>query len=322
MELQHGLDGLRKLPPGAALSIGNFDGVHVGHAAIVRRMRELAAPAAAAVAVATFEPHPLTVLKPHLAPPRLTPPPVKRQLLETLGVTHLLELPPTPDVLNVTAEEFWRILRDEVRPAHIVEGPTFNFGKGRGGNVGRLLEWSHGTGVGVHILRAKETALLDCSLVEVNSTLVRFLVANGRVRDAAICLGRPYALVGEVVQGQARGRTIGTPTANLRVDAQLVPADAVYAGRCVVDGREYPAAVSIGTNPTFGDPTVQVEAHLLDFDGDLYGRTLEVQLLEWLRDQRKYAGAGPLIEQIARDVAATRRVVASPPSAAPLLAVP
>jgi riboflavin kinase/FMN adenylyltransferase len=318
MQIAHGLDGLRQLPPGAALSIGNFDGVHVGHAAIVRRLGELAP--GGAIAVATFEPHPLTVLRPHLAPPRLTPAPVKRRLLASLGVTHLVELPPTPEVLNVSAEEFWRILRDDVRPAHLVEGPTFNFGRGRGGNVGKLIEWSRGGAVGVHILRPKETALLDCSLVEISSSLIRFLVANGRVRDAGLCLDRPYTLVGRVVHGFHRGRELGTPTANLQIDNQLIPADGVYAGRCVVTGQPYPAAVSIGSNPTFGDPQIQVEAHLLDFSGDLYGQTIEVELLDWIRDQRRYAGAELLIRQIRADVAQTRRVAARPPGRPPAYA--
>ena len=312
MQIAHGLDGLRQLPPAAALSIGNFDGLHVGHAAIVRRLGELAP--GGAIAVATFEPHPLTVLRPHLAPPRLTPAPLKRRLLASMGVTHLVELPPTPEVLNLSAEAFWRILRDDVRPAHLVEGPTFNFGKDRGGNVGKLIEWSRGGAIGVHILRPKEAALLDCSLVEISSTLIRFLVANGRVRDAGLCLDRPYALAGRVVHGFHRGRELGTPTANLQIDDQLIPADGVYAGRCVVDERSYPAAVSIGSNPTFGDPRIQVEAHLLDFSGDLYDQTIEVELLDWIRDQRKYAGAELLIQQIRADVAETRRIVARPPA--------
>lgn len=312
MQIAYGLDGLRQLPPAAALSIGNFDGLHVGHAAIVRRLGELAP--GGAIAVATFEPHPLTVLRPHLAPPRLTPAPLKRRLLASMGVTHLVELPPTPEVLNLSAEAFWRILRDDVRPAHLVEGPTFNFGKDRGGNVGKLIEWSRGGAIGVHILRPKEAALLDCSLVEISSTLIRFLVANGRVRDAGLCLDRPYTLAGRVVHGFHRGRELGTPTANLQIDDQLIPADGVYAGRCVVDERSYPAAVSIGSNPTFGDPRIQVEAHLLDFSGDLYDQTIEVELLDWIRDQRKYAGAELLIQQIRADVAETRRVVARPPA--------
>lgn len=315
MNIASGLEGLAQLPPGAALSIGNYDGVHLGHAAIIAELLRLAG--GGAVTIVTFEPHPLTVFRPRLAPPRITPAPIKRRLLESLGVTHLVELPPTKEVLNLSAEEFWRRLRDEAQPAHIVEGPRFNFGKARGGNVEKLRQWSAGTGIGVHALDPLETALLDCSLVEISSTVVRFLIAHGRVRDAGICLGRPFALAGTVVAGQRRGRTIGFPTANLDVGEQLTPCEGVYAGRVLLDGRSHPAAVSIGTNPTFGDPRVQIEAHLLDFDGDLYGRAIEVELLDWLRDQRRYDGAGPLVEQIERDVAAARR--ASPPRLIPIV---
>ena len=130
--------------------------------------------------------------------------------------------------------------------------------------------------------------LLDLRVVPVSSTVVRWLIAYGRIRDAAICLGRPYALRGEVIRGHQRGREIGVPTANLRCEAQIIPDDAVYAGRATVDGKTYPAAVSIGTMPTFGENQRQIEAHLVGFSGDIYGRTLTVELLDWLREQRKY----------------------------------
>jgi riboflavin kinase / FMN adenylyltransferase len=287
------------------LSIGNYDGVHRGHASIIEKMKELATRPdadAAGIAVVTFEPHPLTKLRPHLAPPRLTPAAVKRRLLEALGVTHLVELPPTPDVLGLEAERFWQILRDDVRPGHIVEGPNFNFGKNRGGNVRKLMEWSAGSGVGVHEAAPREVALLDRTLVEVSSTLVRFLIAHGRVRDAAACLGRPYALVGEVVRGEQRGRAMGMPTANLDVKDQLVPGDGVYAGRVTLADRTYAAGVSVGTNPTFDGVRRTVEAHLIGFAGDLYGQVIELEIVDWLRDQRRFFGVGPLMEQMKKDL--------------------
>ena len=315
MHVFHGLDGLQSLPRGGALSIGNFDGVHVGHAAIVRRMRQLAGDEAP-LSVVTFEPHPLTVLRPRNAPPRLTPAVLKRRALQSLGVTHLLELPPTPEVLNLSAEAFWRMIESIVAPAHVVEGPNFFFGRNRGGNVEAIRAWSAGSGIGVHAIPPEQAALPDCSLVEVSSTLVRFLVGHGRVRDAAACLGRPYTLVGTVVVGNRRGRTIGVPTANLECGPQLVPTDGVYAARATTaDGKTHPAAVSIGTNPTFNDAGVRVEAHLLDFDGDLYGQTLEVELLDWVREQRKYFGVEPLLRQMRRDIDLVRQLAAHPPAA-------
>ncbi len=169
------------------------------------------------MAVVTFEPHPLTVLRPDRAPPRLTPPPLKREALARLGVDHLAVLPPTPDVLGLSAEDFWHLLRDGLRPAAIVEGPTFIFGKNRGGDMAKLRAWAAETVVRVHTADAVTVPLLDMHVPPVSSTLIRWLLLNGRARDAAICLGRPYTLRGTVVKGFQRGRTIGVPTANLDV---------------------------------------------------------------------------------------------------------
>lgn len=305
MELLEGLDGLRQLPPGAVLSVGNFDGLHRGHRAILSAARALRGRAldAAALAVVTFEPHPLTVLRPEAAPPRLTPPSLKRGLIEQAGADYLVTLAPRREVLDLTAEAFWAILRDEVRPAHLVEGESFSFGKGRGGNVQRLREWSRGTGVRLDVVLPVSVALLDLRVTPVSSSLVRWLLAHGRVRDAGICLARAYALEGQVVLGHQRGRTIGVPTANLDCRDQMVPADGVYAGRCAVDGRTYPVAMSIGTNPTFSDDRRQVEAHLLGFSGDLYGRVLRVELTDWVRGMCKFNGVEPLKRRMALDLA-------------------
>src|SRR5476651_309143 len=144
MRTSAGVAGLCQVPPGSILSIGNFDGMHLGHAKILQVMHELKTPAKPMVVV-TFEPHPFTVLRPQFAPPRLTPPNVKQKLLEDAGVDELVILPPTREVLNLTAEEFWKILRDEVHPSEIVEGASFSFGKNRGGTIEKLREWSAGT---------------------------------------------------------------------------------------------------------------------------------------------------------------------------------
>jgi riboflavin kinase/FMN adenylyltransferase len=170
----------------------------------------------------------------------------------------------------------------------------------------KLREWVKGTAVALHEVEAVSAVLCDMTPVPVSSSLVRWLVANGRVRDAGICLARPYVLEGVVVEGFKRGRTIGVPTANLRVEGQVVPIDGVYAGRCVVDGKAYPAATSIGRMPTFGEGLPhQVEAHLVGFDGDLYGRTLRLDLLDYLREQWKLPDIGSLKRQIERDVERT-----------------
>src|SRR5688500_5097722 len=190
-------------------------------------------------------------------------------MLEAAGVDEYVVLPLSKEVLGLTAEAFWTILRDEARPTHVVEGSSFNFGKGRGGNIDRLREWSAASPIALHIVDAVTVPLLDLSVVPVSSSLIRWLLAHGRARDAAICLGRPYALRGEVVKGHQRGRTIGVPTANLDVNEQLIPGDGVYVGRGTVGAAAFPAAVSIGTMPTFGENRRQVEAHLIGFSGDL-----------------------------------------------------
>ncbi|MDB5322072.1 MAG: ribF [Phycisphaerales bacterium] len=303
MKIVEGLDGLRSAPPGGVLSVGNFDGLHRGHRRILEVGRQLRASTGGELIVVTFEPHPLTVLRPEKAPPRLTPATLKRELLAEAGVDLLVVVPPTKEVLDLSAEAFWAILRDEVRPRHMVEGGSFTFGKGRGGTVEKLREWSAGTAVSLRVIEAVEVALLDLTVAPVSSSLIRWLLGSGRVRDAAICLGRPYTLEGEVVKGYQRGRTIGVPTANLDCGGQMMVAEGVYAGRSTIDGETYPAAVSIGRMETFGDKLrQQVEAHLIGFDGDLYGRTIRVQLLDWGREQRKYDGLDALMEQIRRDL--------------------
>jgi riboflavin kinase/FMN adenylyltransferase len=313
MNIHHGLAGLRELPRGCVLSIGNFDGVHRGHLAIIERARELqfsralAGHDAARVAIVTFEPHPLTVLKPEKAPPRLTPPALKRSLLEAVGVDDLVELPPSREILNLAAEEFFAILRDEVQPAHLIEGETFNFGRDRGGSIDSLRAWTRGTSIELHVVDSVEVALLDMQIVDVNSSLIRFLIQHGRVRDAAICLARPYSIEGVVVEGNQRGRTIDVPTANLDLADQLPPADGVYAGRCMIGHITYPCAISIGNLPTFDGPCRQIEVHLVGFTGNLYGKRIAVDVIDWIREQRKFDGVESLKSQLSRDIAESKR---------------
>jgi riboflavin kinase / FMN adenylyltransferase len=307
MQVIEGLDGLRRLAPGAVMSIGNFDGFHLGHRHILETAKRLrAGHPAARIAVVTFEPHPLTVLRPAAAPARLSPLALKRSLLESAGVEDLIILPPGRQVLDLTAEQFWAILRDDTRPAHLIEGPDFSFGKDRAGTIARLREWCAGTAVQLQVIDPVRVALLDLQVVPVSSSLIRWLIRHGRARDAAICLGRPYALQGHVVEGYRRGRTIGVPTANLDTLDQLLPADGVYAGRCEIDGDTYAAAVSIGIAPTFGESRRQVEAHLIGFEGDLYGRTIQLELIDWTRDQMRFIGVDALKSQLSRDISIAR----------------
>ena len=299
MQVLSGLDSLGHVPDAAALSVGNFDGVHLGHRRIIDTMRGLNA---SAVVVVTFEPHPLSVLRPELMPPRLTPPGLKHELLKAAGVTHLVELRPTPETLGVSAEDFWQMLRDDARPAHLVEGPDFTYGKGAAGNVDTLRARAADSGVSLRVVEPLQVTLPGHQIVSASSSLVRWMLVKGRVKDAAALLGRPYALRGVVVHGYERGRTIGYPTANLDVGEQLIPADGVYASIAVVDGVERAAALSIGSAPTFVDARRQVEAFLLDFSGDLYGKTIDLRVTSWVRDQLRFPGVESLIERMKHDV--------------------
>ena len=300
MVIAQGLDSLRSIPPGSVMSIGNFDGVHLGHRQIIDAARSLVN--ANELALVTFEPHPLTVLRPQLAPPRLSTTTQKQAMLESLGVDRLVILPPSRDVLDVTAEDFFSILRDQAKVKQLVEGKTFNFGKGRGGNIERLREWSAKDGLGLTIVDDLQVTLSDLSIVSVNSSLIRWLLAYGRVHDSAICLGRTYAIEGKVVQGERRGRTIGFPTANIECADQLLPAPGVYAARTTIDGKPYRVALSIGSKPTFNGAQFAVEAHVLDFSGDLYDRSLSVEITDWIREQMKFPSLDTLIAQLHRDV--------------------
>jgi riboflavin kinase / FMN adenylyltransferase len=308
MSMRHrvGLEAFDDLAPGGVMCIGNFDGLHVGHRTIMETARSIAG--AGRLIVTTFEPHPLTVLRPPLAPPRLTPPSVKRSILEQMGVDELIELPPTDGVLNLSAEQFFERLRDGARVRHLCEGRSFYFGRARSGDVDKLSTWCGASGIGLTVVDDVEVALADGTIVAAGSSMVRWLLSYGRVADAARCLGRPYQLVGRVVGGERRGRTIGVPTANLDDMDQLIPAPGVYAGRCVVDGTSRPLALSIGSKPTFDGRAVSVEGHLLDFSGDLYDRRLTFELTHWVRDQMKFPGLDALRRQMFIDIDNVRRL--------------
>lgn len=306
-----GLSALRSIRPGAVVTIGNFDGVHRGHRALLDRARAAAGDGGTVIAV-TFDPPPSAVLRPESVPLRLTPLPVKQRLLREAGADEVVVLPPDRELLEIEAEDFFAILRDEARVRHLVEGDNFCFGKGRRGTVERLSQWASAAQMGLTVVRPVEVTLLDMTVVPVSSSLVRYLAAVGRVRDAGICMGGPLRLVGTVVEGFRRGRTIGFPTANLRCDGNVVPADGVYAARAVVSGggarRAYPVALNVGPMPTFSDTVRQIEAHLVGFEGDLYGQTLELEVLDFVRDQRKFAGLEALKAQLQKDVTLAGRL--------------
>lgn len=294
------------------VSIGTFDGAHVGHAALVSRARVLAGASSARVVVYAFDPHPLSVLRPEAAPARLSTFEHRRELLQSLGAAEVYRLEPTPSLLDMSAEEFVEDLVSHGSIAAFVEGASFRFGKGRAGDVGTLAELGARLGFGVELVPSVTVALSDQSIVTASSSLVRWLLAHGRVRDAAIVLGRDYEVWGTVVSGDGRGRGLGFPTANIETPC-MIPADGIYAGEArLADGRRFPAAISVGTKPTFGASSRTLEALLLEDARETgeaapaaidlaYDWPIRVRFTSFLRDQVRYSRVEALIEQMRLD---------------------
>ncbi|MCC6661658.1 MAG: adenylyltransferase/cytidyltransferase family protein [Phycisphaerales bacterium] len=303
--------------PAAVLTIGNFDGVHLGHQALLARAREIAGRHGRVVALA-FDPHPLTVLRPGAAPARLSTWAQRDRWLRDGGADEVVRLVPDAATLTLPPGPFVQRLVAEHAPAAIVEGADFRFGRDRAGDIRTLTSLGATHGFAVAMVEPITAALADQSVVTVSSSLVRWLVENGRARDAAALLGRPYQLAGVVVRGDRRGRAIGFPTANLE-SACLAPADGVYAGRAELpDGRTVPAAISVGTKPTFGPHGRTVEAFLLGVDADgsgairglpEYGWPVRLELIGWVREQVSFGSVPALVGQMTRDCARIEHMI-------------
>jgi riboflavin kinase/FMN adenylyltransferase len=311
--------------PPAAVTVGTFDGVHRGHAALIARARErVGGPrgvrGAGRVVALVFDPHPLERLRPGHAPARLSTFEQRQAWLTAAGADVVERLEPTDEFLSHTPLEFVRWVVQRHAPSVWVEGADFRFGKGRAGDVALLANLGASLGFTAEVLAPVEVPLSDHTVVTASSTITRWLLRHGRVRDAVNVLGRPYTLVGEVVRGDRRGRTIGVPTANV-LTPNALPLDGVYAGVARVgrpdDAREFAAAVSVGVRPMVDDrPTL--EAHLIGAprDGDSpaiaglpeYGWPIEVELTSWLREQWKLPSLEALTAQIARDCADASRI--------------
>ncbi len=296
--------------PSPAVTIGNFDGVHRGHQALVRETVAHARAAGGAAVALTFDPHPARVLAPDRVPPALSTPAQKAELLEALGVDTLVVLPFTRAVAGLSPDAFARdVLAVALGARHVVVGETFRFGHRQAGDAAILARLGGALGFTVQAV----APVLDDGR-PVSSSRVRDALAAGDVAHAAALLGRAYFLDGTVVEGDRRGRTIGVPTANLETDGALLPARGVYAGPCrLPDGRAALAVVNVGQRPTFGGRTVTVEAHLVDFAGDLYGAHLRQSFAVRLRDEQRFPGVEALVAQIRRDVELARALVSPPP---------
>jgi riboflavin kinase/FMN adenylyltransferase len=258
----------------------------------------------------TFDPHPARFFAPSLAPPMLTPLQRRIELLEEAGAEVVLVEPFTAEFAGMLAEDFVEeVLAKDMGARHVVVGADFSFGKNRRGNSNLLSSVGRHLGIGVSVVPQVTANGLVCS-----STKIREFVLEGRVEGASLLLGRPFEIDGKVVRGAGRGRTLGVPTINLAYPGEILPRPGVYAGRARrIDGDPtwFAAAISIGSNPTFtkpGDPELFIEAHLLDFAGDLYDVSMRVAFVAHLREQRRYASVDELVAAIQSDIARTREI--------------
>jgi riboflavin kinase / FMN adenylyltransferase len=300
---------------GAVVAIGNFDGVHLGHRQVIERAGVLAKAGSAPHAVLTFEPHPRSVLHPEGPPFRLTPFRAKSRLIEALGVDLLFTLHFDQAFAQRSAEDFVeRLLVEGLGARQVVVGYDFVFGHGRSGTPALLAKEGRRLGFGVTIVDPVATP----GGPVYSSTRIREHLAEGRPRQAAALLGRFWEVEGRVERGDERGRTIGFPTANLRLEDYLRPAAGVYAVRAAIEERgrveRHDGVANFGRRPTVGGTDLRLEVHLFDFSGDLYGRHLRVELVDYLRPERKFPGLDALKAQIAEDAHRARDVLSKAPA--------
>jgi len=289
--------------PAPVVAIGNFDGIHLGHRRIIETVTARAHATGGTAILLTFDPHPLTILRPAGRPPQILPLSEKIRLLATLGLDVMLIIPFTREFANVTAEAFVEeILARKIGASALYVGAGFHFGRGGVGDFDLLRR--EGQRLGITVDRVP-VVLFDSR--PVSSTRIRNNIERGSVDRAAAMLGREYAIRGLVVHGRGRGSGLGFSTANLSTDNELIPAQGVYVTRAEVGTRTYPSVTNIGDRPTFGEGERVIEAHLLDYDGaELYGQTLRLAFCAYLRDERRFESPKALTRQITSDVKSTR----------------
>jgi riboflavin kinase/FMN adenylyltransferase len=322
IEVTSDLAELAKVEKGCVLTIGNFDGLHMGHQQILNAAKQTAIENQTQLVVMTFEPHPLAVLRPDQKPGILTSLALKKHLIAEAGADCLFVIKCTPWLLSLSPDDFVKqFIVKGIQPNIVVEGESFNFGSGRVGNVQMLQKIGSEKGFLVSVIEAKEVQFSTGQTVKISSTLIRDMLKKGSVADAALALSRPYRLVGRIVPGRGKGKQLGFPTANIGPTDQLVPAEAVYAGFVEISDtiekvcqthNKLPAALSIGRSQSLGDDIpLLIEAHLLIDDvGELYDKWLAMDFIERIRDQQKFDTEKDLADQIAKDCETTKEILA------------
>jgi riboflavin kinase/FMN adenylyltransferase len=291
------------------LTIGNFDGVHRGHKGLLAAAERVASELDAELAVLTFDPHPRCVLDLENCPRLITTVEERLSLFSDLGVDRTLVWPFTVEVSEISADSFCSLLAQNLTLRALVVGRDFALGHRREGDTQFLTEWFTPQGCDIHVVD------LFGEGGAISSSAARALIADGRVAEVPQLLGREYFIDGQVVGGEKLGTTLGFPTANIAVGPhKLLPHDGVYCGWLRIGEEWKPTAISVGTRPTFGGQDVVVEAFVLDFDGDLYGKNVRCVFMERLREQRTYNSIEPLVAQIAEDVKQSRDVLSRRPA--------
>jgi riboflavin kinase / FMN adenylyltransferase len=295
-------------PRGRALALGTFDGVHLGHRRVIGSALEHAREHGLTAAVATFDPHPLRILRPEEPPRLLTTTERKIELIAELGVDELIAIPFTPELSRQSAEAFSaEVLAGVLGAGFVSVGENFRFGHGAAGDAALLQSRPE--------FETDVVELVQHGDGPISSSRIRSLLEEGDVATAAQLLGAPYGVEGPVVEGDRRGRDLDMPTANVEPSPDVIlPGTGIYAGTAAVEGgsEQWPAAVSIGVRPTFGTGgNLRLEAHLIGFDGDLYGRTLSLSFLERLRDEERFDSPQELVAQMKRDVERARAAAAT-----------
>ena len=301
MRIYRNLESLAVPHRGSVAAIGNFDGLHVGHRFVIESATEIAAESGVASAVLTFEPHPKAFFVPTARPFRLTNSEGRARLLREIGIDLLFELPFGRELASLDPEAFARrILRDALGVSCVVVGQDFRYGRKRAGNPAHLAESGRRLGFEVVVVPMRDAGGERCS-----SSAVRKALSEGRLDDAATMLGRRYRIYGKVQEGERRGRKLGFPTINLPLDGLHPPRLGVYATMVEIETGRYrgkrKGVASIGTRPTYGDNEPNLEVHLFDFDGNLYGESVSVEPVAFLRDEEKFNSTDALVRQMEID---------------------
>ena len=291
---------------GAVIAIGSFDGMHRGHQALFERARDMARGKQVPLGLVTFEPHPVKVLAPQLAPPTLMAREDKVATLAELRFDFALFQKFTPVFANMAPDDFVEnVLHQTMKVSGVVVGYDFSYGKKAAGSAETLKAQLEQQDVDVEIIKPQR---LDGLVI--SSTKIRQFVLDGKMVAAQTLLGRPFRLSGPVVPGDQRGRQIGTPTANIDRRQEITPARGVYAVWAHVEGQTYPCVVNVGIRPTFKGDGLTVEAHLLDFGTDIYGKELAIDFVQKIRPERKFASKDDLMDQIQKDIQSTKKILA------------